>query len=850
MPQQYFSILTEAGEAALARATANGEQVRFVELAVGDGLGDLPIPHRQQDALVNEVYRAALNNLTQDPINPSQFIAEMVLGADLGGWWVREMALIDERGIVCAVANCPPSYKPRPIEGAARTLRVQMVFLVTSVESVALHIDPNAVLVTREYLDQAIDTLASSAVRKDDLANIEDPAKADALIAVRQPFSGAVPRTQHDKNAESVSAVDFGAVGDGVTNDTERFLLFETGTTGAYVDLLNRVYCVDEPPTGNHYFNGRFVRAEDGYVFDSHQGDQVRVGNHNVLIGGGAGALMPVYVEYKGEQRAYAVVAIGHDALGSSLQGISCIAIGHGALRHLQYGRYNVAVGLESQFCCDSDDNASSRGTRNTSIGDNSLRFNRVGRSNNAFGRNAGQSITDVDYSCAFGAAAQAGYAPLGLDDLTIENQTPITAGSQTHVGVNAGIYSNAVGNTCVGTDAGRNVKQGTLVAVGYQAGALIETNVSHDGRQLVYGSLHGSYSWSGGVVVVAVPGHGLAPGWRVKITLGAHEASYMHIATVPDADTLTFVTAYRPRGDGVEVSDATISEWITDTPVTPVTGVIAIGRKALAQGDNCTNSIAIGEVSQFRSRGEFNVSMGNLTLYLNETGSRNTAMGYYALRANVSGNDNVALGVHAAEANVTGARITAVGVRALKYASDGSLATAFTNVAGLGSDTRVSGNNQVQLGDSATTVYAFGSVQNRSDGRDKADVRDTLLGLAFIEALRPVDFRWDARDDYIETFEVQTGEDADGLPIIVSRVRHLARDGSRKRARYHHGLIAQDVKVAADSLGVDFGGYQDHAVGGGNDVFSIGYVELIPVLIKAVQELSAEIRELKQHGK
>ena len=48
------------------------------------------------------------------------------------------------------------------------------------------------------------------------------------------------------------------------------------------------------------------------------------------------------------------------------------------------------------------------------------------------------------------------------------------------------------------------------------------------------------------------------------------------------------------------------------------------------------------------------------------------------------------------------------------------------------------------------------------------------------------------------------------------------------------------------DSMGVDFAGYQDHKVNGGKDVLSIGYEELIGPLIKAVQELSAEVQQLK----
>jgi hypothetical protein len=58
--------------------------------------------------------------------------------------------------------------------------------------------------------------------------------------------------------------------------------------------------------------------------------------------------------------------------------------------------------------------------------------------------------------------------------------------------------------------------------------------------------------------------------------------------------------------------------------------------------------------------------------------------------------------------------------------------------------------------------------------------------------------------------------------------------------------LIAQEVKAVLDAKGIDFGGFQDHSVKGGDDVLSIGYEELIGPMLKAIQELSAEVAALK----
>jgi hypothetical protein len=216
---------------------------------------------------------------------------------------------------------------------------------------------------------------------------------------------------------------------------------------------------------------------------------------------------------------------------------------------------------------------------------------------------------------------------------------------------------------------------------------------------------------------------------------------------------------------------------------------------------------------------------------------------------------------------NTTANQNTAIGAECL------AAGTNFSNCSGIGYGAQVDGNNQVQLGNSATTAFAYGAVQERSDIRDKADVRDTELGLEFVNALRPVDFKWDMREDYRpeapslvikpadlkeDATEEEKAKYAQELAAYNAykveldkwledvKLANITHDGSKKRNRFHHGLIAQEVKAVLDAKGVDFGGFQDHSVKGGDDVLSIGYVELIAPLIKAVQELSAKVAELE----
>lgn len=60
--------------------------------------------------------------------------------------------------------------------------------------------------------------LVNGAVSQEALSS-QDAGKGDAMVGVKQPFTGSVLRTQHDKNADVAHVADWGAKGDGVNND-------------------------------------------------------------------------------------------------------------------------------------------------------------------------------------------------------------------------------------------------------------------------------------------------------------------------------------------------------------------------------------------------------------------------------------------------------------------------------------------------------------------------------------------------------------------------------------------------------------------------------------------------------
>ncbi|MET1457806.1 phage tail protein [Yersinia enterocolitica] len=160
MTAKFFALLTNIGAAKLANATALGTRLEITHMAVGDGGGTLPTPNPAQIKLVNEQRRAALNMLTVDPVNTSQIIAEQVIPETEGGWWIREIGLLDKDGDLIAIANCAETYKPQLQEGNGRTQTIRVILIVSSTAAVTLKIDPSVVLATRQYVDKKTDDKA------------------------------------------------------------------------------------------------------------------------------------------------------------------------------------------------------------------------------------------------------------------------------------------------------------------------------------------------------------------------------------------------------------------------------------------------------------------------------------------------------------------------------------------------------------------------------------------------------------------------------------------------------------------------------------------------------------------
>ena len=263
-----------------------------------------------------------------------------------------------------------------------------------------------------------------------------------------------------------------------------------------------------------------------------------------------------------------------------------------------------------------------------------------------------------------------------------------------------------------------------------------------------------------------------------------------------------------------------------------------AVGAQALSKNTTGGSNTATGYGAlQNNTTGDNNTAVGRSALYYNTTGTSNVATGYNALQNNTTGDNNTAVGRSALYYNTTGIGNTAIGYMAL-YNN-----TAYSYCTGLGFYSQVTGDRQVQLGGASETVYATKAVVTRSDERDKIDITDSDLGLNFILKLKPRRYKMNPREAYFQTIEntEMTSEN------IVTNDYTAPNDGSKARKRPHYGLVAQEVKQAMNELDIDFAGYLDSKVDGGEDVLSLGYTEFIAPMIKAIQQQQEMIETLKK---
>jgi hypothetical protein len=255
------------------------------------------------------------------------------------------------------------------------------------------------------------------------------------------------------------------------------------------------------------------------------------------------------------------------------------------------------------------------------------------------------------------------------------------------------------------------------------------------------------------------------------------------------------------------------------------------------------SGSVAIGVNTMIATTGAGNTVVGDSALALATTGQDNTAFGAGSLGGLTTGIENVAVGSQSGQNISTSNENTLLGFQAgfgdfalglgsnntllgnrAGYNTSGSSnvfigwttalsATTGNNniVIGSGADKATpTSSNSVTLGNSSISVLraAVTTITSLSDARDKKNIEESKYGLDLVESLKPVTFEWETRD------------------------------GAKKDVK-DLGFIAQDLKeVDDDYLGLV---YDENP-----EKLEASYGRLIPVLVKAIQELSEEVKQLK----
>jgi hypothetical protein len=304
------------------------------------------------------------------------------------------------------------------------------------------------------------------------------------------------------------------------------------------------------------------------------------------------------------------------------------------------------------------------------------------------------------------------------------------------------------------------------------------------------------------------------AGGAGVPFILGG--TNFTDSLKVGDTTTGVLSAAQYNVGVGVASLDA-----ITSADSCTAVGWSSLGNLTSGQDNTAMGSLAGGGISS----GQNNVNIGAKSC---QSGNINfsTGVGARTLRFGAVGADNnVAVGFSAG-IQTEGAQNTMLGAQA-----GGNLTTGANNtIVGYNAEpSSATVSNEITLGNSSVSVIraAVTSITSLSDERDKKDIKDITYGLDFVSKLQPREFVWDNR------VEKRVVLDDEGN--VESEIEHYSDNKNKK----DFGFIAQEVQAHDDdTLRLIYDANPDK--------LEMSYGKLVPILVKAIQELKAELDLLK----
>ncbi len=267
----------------------------------------------------------------------------------------------------------------------------------------------------------------------------------------------------------------------------------------------------------------------------------------------------------------------------------------------------------------------------------------------------------------------------------------------------------------------------------------------------------------------------------------------------------------------------------------------------------NAQRNIAMGSGNMAFSNGKYNISIGFDNLPNHYDGNYNIAIGYEAMETSgfdggAGNNDNVFIGAQAGKDIDAGCNDNVgIGRNTLGNLNQfqtgiGTGNTAVGNNAGsalhFGNNNTFIGNqaqasaaspdNEFTLGNSSVAVLRCQqtTITALSDERDKTSVEDLPYGLDFIDSLKPKKFIWDNRPEKI----VKRNDEGEKVEIEVV---------SANKGKKDIGFIAQELQTVDDE-------FLNLVYDSNPERLEASYGKLIPVLVKAIQDLSAKVTELE----
>lgn len=236
-----------------------------------------------------------------------------------------------------------------------------------------------------------------------------------------------------------------------------------------------------------------------------------------------------------------------------------------------------------------------------------------------------------------------------------------------------------------------------------------------------------------------------------------------------------------------------------------------AIGFQSMVLNETAAGNTAVGSRAMYSATTQSNTAVGYESMLLTTTGSLNQAFGVQSLYNNIGGNRNCALGYIALWTNTSGSQNNGIGNYGLYHCTTGSGNIGFGGLTAANALSPVftvtTQDNRVVMGHTAVTnAYIQVAWTVVSDSRDKRDIQDLDKGLDFVNQLQPKSYKF-----------------------------KTSREDDTPNGRERYGFLAQDILELEGSNPV---------IIDDEDPDRLKYCgeSLVPVLVKAVQELSARL--------